>query len=276
MNRIVTILTVLTIVAAAQGDWDPGDPYKMHHPQLPMIDGGIDVLNGPFVGPNLLDVKFLADDFRCSETGAITSIHLWSSYLEDRRIDIPPLFNLAIYSDIPAVESPTGYSMPGELLWSTQRNPDAERIYDEGNEIFYNPNDSSIMGVDTQCWQYNFEFSADEAFRQEEGKIYWLGASRSADFDADGMVTMSDFMLLLQNPGWAYGWKNAREGWNDAAVWTDVAIGIGGASEEPPTGPWNRLGTPDGVSLDLAFVIVPEPATMGLLCLGVVALLRRR
>ena len=40
---------------------------------------------------------------------------------------------------------------------------------------------------------------------------------------------------------------------------------------------WEELHHPDsGGSLDMAFVIVPEPVSAGLLGLGAVALLRRR
>ena len=41
--------------------------------------------------------------------------------------------------------------------------------------------------------------------------------------------------------------------------------------------PWRELIDPrTGISLDMAFVITPEPATLALLTLGAIAVLRRR
>lgn len=52
---LVCALTLLFGVAPlVQADWDPGDSYKMHYPQLPMIDGGWDVC---------LCCQWVADDF---------------------------------------------------------------------------------------------------------------------------------------------------------------------------------------------------------------------
>jgi len=54
--------------------------------------------------------------------------------------------------------------------------------------------------------------------------------------------------------------------WKDDAVWSDS-----------PDGPWYPIEHPiTGESLDLAFVITPEPGTMSLLVLGGIAVLLRR
>jgi hypothetical protein len=58
--------------------------------------------------------------------------------------------------------------------------------------------------------------------------------------------------------------------WNDDAVWADSG-----------QGPWNELRYPyghpfEGESIDLAFAITPEPATIVLLGLGGVFIRRRK
>ena len=65
-----------------------------------------------------------------------------------------------------------------------------------------------------------------------------------------------------------WGWKTSQNHWNDDAVWPSVsALQV----------TWHELRDPiTQESLDLAFVITAEPATLGLLLLGGLALLRRR
>ena len=64
-------------------------------------------------------------------------------------------------------------------------------------------------------------------------------------------------------------------GWNDDAVWGDDFDGDGQADF------WNEMWDPiENVSLDLAFVITPEPSTLGMLLgggrMGRLAFMRRR
>ena len=47
---------ILCTGSIALGDWDPGDPCKMHSPQLP-DSIGCDVC---------LNCQYIADDFQCS------------------------------------------------------------------------------------------------------------------------------------------------------------------------------------------------------------------
>ena len=72
-----------------------------------------------------------------------------------------------------------------------------------------------------------------------------------------------------------FGWKTSREAWNDDAVWGDDGY--------PYNMNWQELIYPSnhpayaGESIDLAFVIVPEPATLAVLLIGGgLALLGRR
>ena len=91
---------------------------------------------------------------------------------------------------------------------------------------------------------------------------YWLGVS-AIPFYQDVQETK-------------FGWKTSIDHWNDDAVWLD---------DPQDTPPWRELRYPQsepiesilwGESIDLAFVITPEPATLGLLLLGGTALLMNR
>ena len=207
------------------------------------------------------------------------------------------MFNLAIYSNVPAnPDDPDGFSRPGELLWQDYRRATRERVYAIADEQFYDPNPNAIMGQDSEVWQFNFEMDAANACWQDEGEIYWLGINHTFDLaDAvgvpgggDGVVNSADlnYLLALETAAGApvgFGWKTSgAQQFEDDAVWTDVP----GLFEPPffqsppnvvPTGGWNPLISPfTGESLDLSFVIVPEPVTMLLLGIGSVALIRRR
>src|ERR1035441_5003251 len=65
----------------------------------------------------------LADDFSCSQTGPITDIHIWASWLGDAATavipDIP--ITLGIWSDVAATTNADGLpvpSHPGQPLWN--------------------------------------------------------------------------------------------------------------------------------------------------------------
>ena len=103
-----------------------------------------------------------------------------------------------------------------------------------------------------QVWQYNFDFPDNPFYQQgtqTDPIVYWL--------EVQAFVTTGEY----------FGWKTSISHWNDDAVYDD-------------DGDWEELWYPgdypfDGDSIDLAFVITTEPATLGLLVLGGMALLRR-
>ena len=196
--------------------------------------------------PNDPPPLLLADDFQCTETGNITDIHIWGSWLSDYfPLGDPAAVQLkfSIHADIPAgVQAP--WSMPGEVLWWKIWIPgpaDFELI-DSGPEDWYNPflpwwwNDNHFM-----CIKYNCILDPSEYFLQlgtpQDPIIYWL------DVQA---------LPMDPEPDCRFGWKTSLDHWNDDAVW---AIG-----EEPYFGPWEELRYPLGHeyeydSIDLAFVI---------------------
>jgi GEVED domain-containing protein/Big-like domain-containing protein len=237
--------------------------------QAPDLDPtGMDVLAGPYArDPGGMDPyeKFLADDWLCNQTGAITQISFWGSYNFD--LDLTPnglpSFSLAIYSDIPAGVA-AEYSMPGQLLWSAYLEPTIEEHYANAEELFYDPNYDEIIGQDTQVWLYTFDISEDMAFYQQEGTIYWLGVHHTYDLDGDGIVNLSDMMMLYEVWPGAFGWKTSEEHWNDDAVWTDVSTFGADPHVAPQTNAWRELRYPmghefAGQSIDLAFSLETTP-----------------
>jgi hypothetical protein len=90
----------------------PTEPYKWE--QLPDLNPtGIDV---DASGGEVLPPYVLADDYLCTATGSIREITVWGSWLWDTLPAGDPsnvMFLLSLHTDIPAEDSPTGYSMPG-------------------------------------------------------------------------------------------------------------------------------------------------------------------
>jgi len=267
MKKLITIYLVATVIlmisGAANANWTPDEPNKMHYPQLP--------------DPYGWDVSFtntvLADDWQCSETGYVKDIHLWFSIKGWNNEYLPemtgPSIYVSIYADIPAELSTTGYSMPGgKALW--------QRIFAEdeyeaeyagsGNQGWLDPVTGGAVPSDHTAYFImnieNFPSTEEEPlFLQEQGTIYWLAIQ----------VTPADVHLPPEEE-YEIGWKTSiSEHFMDDAVWC------------PYDGlyDWQELRYPEddlryGQSIDLAFVITPEPTTIALLGLGALSLIRRK
>jgi len=206
-----------------------------------LTSNGIDVNacgNPSMPGPPYV----LANDFLCSVKGPLTDMYVWGSWLGDYlpfgNDPAAVRFTLSIHADIPASQSPTGYSMPGDLLWLRTFEPGefTEGIWAEGiEEGWLNPPWDYFFPADWTCWMYHFHIDPLQAFVQQGSPyspiVYWL------DVHAEPL-----------DPQAYFGWKTAEYVWNDDAVW---AYG-----PEPVTGPWNELIHFTGVSLDLAFSLL--------------------
>ncbi|UCE38390.1 MAG: hypothetical protein JSW00_03955 [Thermoplasmata archaeon] len=236
--------TSMTFAASSLADWVPTDGHKMHWPQTPDIS-----TNGVAVKMPLMAIR--ADDFKCTETGYITGIHIWGSFEKDIMPASGPtglMFILSIWSDIPPHTPGTpgyNYSMPGTKLWDMSFSPGSYTVLNVATNTsegwydpeapFYAPNDHHMV------FQYNFEISVPDAYYQHVNTIYWLGVQH-----------------YLTTPG-VFGWKSTdpSQQWNDNAV------------RQTATG-WVPLEYPSdhdyaGHPLDFAFVI--EGTTLPILTL---------
>lgn len=186
----------------------------------------------------------LADDFLCEAPGRLTHIDVWGSWLGD---NLPfggdPTaveFILSIHEDIPADESPTGFSMPGEPVWLWNSVPGeftAEIWQGWIEEGWMDPPEQYMFPADWTCWLYSFDVPPEGAFHQvgtpDSAIVYWL-----------------DVQARPLDHGTLFGWKTTLDHWNDDAVW--------GMGPEPYMGPWDELIYPPmhqmaGQSIDLAF-----------------------
>jgi len=238
--------------------------------QMPDVQNGMNV-NATWQasqtgGPNYPYMKVLADDFQCTQTGPITDVHIWGSWLNDV-VDPNVVFKLSFHKDIPG--GATNPSQPGDQIWMGTFAPGrylARPWATSPGEPFFDPNTNSIIGQDNTIWQYNFDIPVTEAFVQQgtaaNPVVYWLDVQAlTQEYTSPGV------------PGGVFGWKTSKQHWNDDAAWADTQ----GPLLPPPIGSWSELRDPaTQQSLDLAFVITPEPATLSLLALGGLFLLRRR
>ncbi|MBN1788349.1 MAG: SBBP repeat-containing protein [Sedimentisphaerales bacterium] len=226
------------IITTGEEPNEPNEPDVKWLQRPDLTTNGVDVFAS--------DPLILADDFNCSETTLITDITIWGSWKDDILPDGDAnnvTFTLSLHSDIPASQSSTGYSMPGETLWFMDINP-AEVSIEKDNieEGWYNPETYEyIFPGDTVCWKYVFRIPEADAYCQQgtdtDPIIYWL------DVQAHPTGATADA---------TFGWKSSIDHWNDDAVW--------GNGIEPHPGPWDELIYPDGHelhpnSIDLAFII---------------------
>jgi hypothetical protein len=154
---IFAVASVLCTSTVLLGDWNPGEPYKMHAPQLP--------------DPNGWDVclmhQFIADDFMCTETGPITDIHFWTSWQQDNVGWIEGWY-VAIYSD--------DHGWPGTSLWAWNGVGNLNiRPYSKGTQGWRcpPPQNEQVFVDHNSTYQVNIT-NIPEPFFQQQGQIYWL------------------------------------------------------------------------------------------------------
>jgi len=294
MKHVLTLLTVvvalLVVATSATADWNVGDPYKMHYPQLPDLQTGLDVLATTFPHAAPPWGKVLADDFKCTETGQITDIHIWGSWLNDffpQNYDpaggqlVPDpghvAFRLSLHSNV----SDPAYSRPGEELWARWFSPGEFkwRRWATAEEGFMDPNippsQNQIIGRDTQVFQYNFyPDPLDPRLKQEAGTIYWLDVTAIPLGLPDGPGSEALFGWKTTEPRYHYEDDAVYGHMTMDALGNWVAVGDWVPMVYPPNHPYA------GHTIDMAFVITPEPGTVAMLIgaglIGLVTYARRR
>jgi len=244
---LVCMLALLLGAApVALGHWDESMPYKwLQYPDLSDLGMDVDATAEGYWPPQVL-----ADDFLCTTTGWITGIHIWGSWWHDAGDPMGVVFTLSIHRDIPAHQSPTGYSMPGEVVWWREfyAGEFEAELYYQAPEGYYVPcvfPPYFEFPGDTMCWLYNFWLPEGELWQEgtaDEPVIYWL--------DVQAQPVSADPMIR-------FGWKTSLDRWNDAAVWVE------GSEPVPPEFWWNMLIYPEEhpyawQPIDLAFVITGE------------------
>lgn len=253
MKKLLLIL-MCVCAATAFADWDPGDGHKMHYPQLPDPTGwDIDLTRDA-----------IQDDFKCSQTGPIDDVHFWISWEGDRTGGPQNIswIDIGFLPDVP-VDDPgnnLGFSHPGtglysNPLWMQRLLPGqwTSRFAGAGDQGWAEPHDNIWNRPDHQeYYQINIE-DIQNPFIQEKDTVYWLAIH----------IGVEDYENTK------IGWKTSLDHWNDDATYYL-------ADAQHPEG-WRELIDPDtGASLDLAFVITPEPTTMALLGFGALSLLRKK
>ena len=265
MGIVAGMAVVLALVPAARADWDVTMPAKWI--QMPdATSSGIDIRVDQNSG-----ARRVADDFQCEQPMLITDVHIWGSWLNDVNNGLQSI-KIRFYSDDPAGPGGTNpsnnYSMPDQVLWGGIVTPTGgtqpgvvghftEREWGTVDyEHFWDPV-PDVWGVDHKIYQFNMYIDPAKAFYQEgtKGKpvIYWLEISAVTNLTDD-----------------QFGWKTRdpqeQHFQDDAVYW-----GQGGAAPS-----WQPLEYPSGESIDMAFVITPEPATLAFVSLGLAGLLARR
>jgi hypothetical protein len=192
----------------------------------------------------------LADDFRCEESGPITDIHMWGSFIDDILPSGGPgnlTFLLEVYSNIPAEQNPDGYwSKPGALLCEWIFGPgtySVHQVCDNNPEDWFDPfawfwiNDNHF-----NAYQYDF-FIEDNACYQEKGTIYWLAIQDLWDIPPEynfGWKTtefelrfMDDAAALVAPPTfwWPLKYPSYYEPYQYADSTLDLAFVITGGEE---------------------------------------------
>jgi len=238
----------------ARADWPGNNTNLTKWAQFPDRWAGFDVLAGqpPTATGGPAQAIILADDFKCTVTGPITDLHLWTSWLGmvSETAASPPRIpiTLGIWTDEPSATNADGIvtpSQPGKQLWSQTFAPGQYyvRPWSSAQEQFWSPDPApqgTILGQDHLIWQYNFYPDAAKAFTQTGSLsapvIYWLSMTAGAATSQTGRF---------------FGWKTSTNQLLDNAVFGHLnADGF-------PVGDWQELLAPTTPkrSLDFAFAV---------------------
>ena len=233
--------------------------------QGPNPNNGLDVWNGSAFPPNVTDGPWvLADDFVCTNTGPITDIHLWGSWLNNQVGTNSITFWLAMFANVPANPPGQPFSQPGALIWSQCFSPGqySENFYGPSDETFIDPGPPATLGADSQIWYYCF-YPTNPPTQQgtaSNPQIYWL-----AVFAQQPAGTAGSF----------FGWKTTTNVQNDISVHAQWTQGFCPASIAGTGLSWTPNRDTTGKGLDLSFMLTtqtnsPCPAPPTLYCTNMI------
>jgi hypothetical protein len=220
---------LLGAASVALGDWDPGDPHKMHYPQLPKT-GGFDVA---------FNQGRLADDWQCSKSGLVEDIHFWISW-EMNAVGTISGFTIRIWSDDPC--GPGGYSQPDVLLWERDFDAGQFTIRDMPDDLqgWFDPINDVWWTNDHYRWQQINITGINNPFVQIKGEVYWLEVDMWGATDCgwkeSGSPHFRDDAVYRQS-----GWRELKDPNNGQSM--DLAFVITGA--EDPNIKWIQPPDPE-------------------------------
>ena len=159
------------------------------------------------------ECNVVADDFLCIQTGPITEIHIYGSWLHDGYPLGDPgqvTFTLSLHNDVPAGVD-LSWSHPGEVLWMHTFAVGEFEVRPYARDIVGDlySHGFTFIASDSTCWEYIFDLRALEPFIQQgsetEPVVYWL-----------------DIQAVPEDQSVWFGWKTTIDHWNDAGVWAFV------------------------------------------------------
>lgn len=155
--------------------------------------------------------------------------------------------SLYLYRDVPVSET-NPFSHPGTHITTLVAGDVSVRPYGTGDQGWFDAADNIVIQNDHQDF---YQISATDfqlRFEQQVGTVHWLVP-----------------VITIEGSACEIGWKTSQDHYlDDATFWA--------SSQE-----WQELRDPiTSQSLDMAFVIVPEPASLALLLIGGLTMVRRR
>jgi hypothetical protein len=237
--------------------------------QPPDYATGINVLDSLAVIDGLYpDEVMLADSFTLTQARPLTGLRVWGACSSDAwwlSYNILPV-TWAVYANIPAQNSPTGYAMPGDLLWWHYEQYNHPTPSGTAYGGIYNPRINATGGAASMIRTVDVSFPSSQGPFLQPGQ-YWLAVYAHGDVTNDQIVNVDDLGIILNNTGdgWAFGWRTSTTTSGSPALWRSVgATSVYLRTWLPPTGGWDRLTYPAGHPLpgqpmDLAFEIIAPP-----------------
>jgi hypothetical protein len=249
----------------AFADWGPGDSSLFY--QLPDPAGWIvysEYGTGPIHEPP--ESYGVANDWTATESAVITNIHFWGSW-KDGVVGQSGEILVQIFSNDTGDYDPA-FPRPDKCLWSVVLTEDeyTNQLYSTGDMGWYDPRyfDEWNLHNEDEIYEYSIPF-LEEPFEQEAGETYWLSISMNAEEGEWGWLTSLDIQ------------GNDSVFWDSYDFWAPHPTW---SRRRDITWKWTPLETPTGfgdyrIPMDLAFVIIPEPAALLLLAAGAAFGLRK-